>query len=123
MPKLNPKKALDAIISKDIIVETTSGPITIKPISISTIAVLDSIGSPILNESNDANMINMMSTLYICLNGYKAAFTSKTILEDALEYFDKLNLTNEDFDKIREAVLRQFEKVLNIQPQQSEKKS
>jgi hypothetical protein len=120
--KLNPVKALDAIISPDIIVELDSGEkVSIKPISISTLAVLDSIGSPILNNEN-ANMLNMISTIYICMNGYKAAFTDKSILEEALEYFDKLSLTNSDFEKLRVAIMAQFAKILKIQPELSSKK-
>lgn len=120
--KLNPRKALDAIISQEIPVELTNGEtINIKPISISTLAVLDSIGSPIVTGEN-VSMLNFITTLYICINGYKAAFTTKPILEDALDYFDKLNITNEDFDKLRTAILIQFQKVINIQPEQSSKK-
>lgn len=122
--KLNPLKALDAIISQDIPIDLENGSqIVVRPISISTLAVLDSIGSPMLHSDQNSNMMNMMTTLYICLNGYKAAFTTKSILEEALEYFDKSGFTNNDFDSIREAVLRQFEKVLNIQPEQSDKKN
>lgn len=121
--KLNPKKALDAIISQDIPVKLDNGEsIIIKPISISTLAVLDSIGSPILNGEN-ANMLNILSTLYICINGYKAAYTSVSILEDALEYFDKNSFTNNDIERIKDAVLIQFQKLLNIQPEQSDKKN
>lgn len=121
--KLNPKKALDAIISQDIPVKLDNGEsIIIKPISISTLAVLDSIGSPILNGEN-ASMLNILSTLYICINGYKAAYTSVSILEDALEYFDKNSFTNNDIENIKNAVLIQFQKLLNIQPEQSDKKN
>lgn len=121
--KLNPLKSLDAIISADIPVDLENGSqFVVKPISISTLAVLDSIGSPILHNDQNMNMMNMMTTLYICLVGYRAAFTTKSILEEALDYFDKSGFTNADFDKLREAVLIQFEKVLNIQPEQSDKK-
>lgn len=122
--KLNPTKALDAIISQEIPIELENGNvIMVKPISISTLAVLDSIGSPMLHSDQNSNMINMMTTLYVCLNGYKSAFTTKSILEEALDYFDKSGFTNNDFDNLRVAVLRQFEKVLNIQPEQSDKKN
>lgn len=121
--KLNPIKALDAIISQDIPVELENGSqVVVKPISIATLAVLDSIGSPILHSDQNSTILNMMTTLYVCLNGYKSAFTTKSILEEALEYFDKSGFTNNDFDNVREAVLRQFEKVLRIQPEQSDKK-
>lgn len=116
---LNPKKALDAIISQDIPVQLTNGEtLVIKPISISTLAVLDSIGSPIVTGEK-LSMLNFITTLYICINGYKAAFTTNPILQDALDYFDKLNITNEDFEKLRTAVLIQFEKIINIQPEQA----
>lgn len=121
--KLNPIKALDAIISQDIPIELENGSqVVVKPISIATLAVLDSIGSPMLHSDQNSTILNMMTTLYVCLNGYKSAFTTKSILEEALDYFDKSGFTNNDFDNVREAVLRQFEKVLRIQPEQSDKK-
>lgn len=122
---LNPKKALDAILSPDILVNLDNGEtLSVKPISISTLAVLDSISSPLLFKASDnqTNMLDMIVTLYICLNGYKAALTTNPLIQDALEYFDNLSLTNNDYEKVYQAVLKQFEKLTNIQPDIADQK-
>lgn len=121
--KLNPVKALDAIISNDIVVKLdNNNEITVKPISISTLAILDSIDSPLLHSDKEMTMLNILPTVYVCINGYKAAFTDKSLIELALEWFDNQQFTTNDFDNIRNAILVQFNKVLNIQPEISEDK-
>lgn len=121
--KLNPIKALDAIISNDIVVKLDNNQeITVKPISISTLAILDSIDSPLLHSDKEMTMLNILPTVYVCINGYKAAFTDKSLIELALEWFDNQQFTTNDFDNIRNAILVQFNKVLNIQPEISEDK-
>jgi hypothetical protein len=121
--KLNPVKALDAIISNDIVVKLDNNQeITVKPISISTLAILDSIDSPLLHSDKEMTMLNILPTVYVCINGYKAAFTDKSLIELALEWFDNQQFTTNDFDNIRNAILVQFNKVLNIQPEISEDK-
>lgn len=121
--KLNPVKALDAIISNDIVVKLdNNNEITVRPISISTLAILDSIDSPLLHTDKEMTMLNILPTVYVCINGYKAAFTDKSLIELALEWFDNQQFTTNDFDNIRNAILVQFNKVLNIQPEISEDK-
>ena len=121
--KLNPVKALDAIISNDIVVKLdNNNEITVRPISISTLAILDSIDSPLLHSDKEMTMLNILPTVYVCINGYKAAFTDKSLIELALEWFDNQQFTTNDFDNIRNAILVQFNKVLNIQPEISEDK-
>jgi hypothetical protein len=121
--KLNPVKALDAIISNDIVAKLDNNQeITVKPISISTLAILDSIDSPLLHSDKEMTMLNILPTVYVCINGYKAAFTDKSLIELALEWFDNQQFTTNDFDNIRNAILVQFNKVLNIQPEISEDK-
>jgi hypothetical protein len=121
--KLNPVKALDAIISNDIVVKLDNNQeITVRPISISTLAILDSIDSPLLHSDKEMTMLNILPTVYVCINGYKAAFTDKSLIELALEWFDNQQFTTNDFDNIRNAILVQFNKVLNIQPEISEDK-
>jgi hypothetical protein len=121
--KLNPVKALDAIISNDIVVKLdNNNEITVKPISISTLAILDSIDSPLLHSDKEMTMLNILPTVYVCINGYKAAFTDKSLIELALEWFDNQQFTTNDFDNNRNAILVQFNKVLNIQPEISEDK-
>ena len=121
--KLNPVKALDAIISNDIVVKLdNNNEITVRPISISTLAILDSIDSPLLHSDKEMTMLNILPTVYVCINGYKAAFTDKSLIELALEWFDNQQFTTNDFVNIRNAILVQFNKVLNIQPEISEDK-
>ena len=121
---LNPTKALEAILSPDIIVNLDNGgTLSVKPISISTLAVLDSIQSPILKPTDtEPDMITMLITLYVCLNGYKVTLTTNSLMEDTLNYFDNLNITNNDYQNIYKAVLTQYAKLLNIQPEVSDKK-
>ncbi len=113
MSKLNPEKALRALLPRAIPVEGTNE--EVRPLSLATFAVLDEIASPMLRGGAEAaTPLSLLPTLYVLCRGAVAALESANLLRDATAWAEALPPSA--LGAIRAAAQRQLAAFADVVP-------
>lgn len=119
--KQNPDKALRAILASDTEIKLSNGnTINIKPLNISTFAMLDMIKSPILYpEDKELSIYDYFPSFYVVIVGFKEAQKKDNLYTAAFDYFDELGIKPTEIDSIKNAVLKQVYLATELSPEES----
>ncbi len=122
MSKSNPRKALDALVPRPVILPALG--VEVRPLTLASHAILDKIRSPMLTGDESAGPLDLVPTLYAvtrdptqCLD----ELADGTFARKAVEWADTLPPTA--LPVIKDAILAQIRAMTDVIPGDAQKKT
>jgi len=105
----NPKIAIEAILADR---EKTVKDYRLYPITLGRYALLEAVGSPMVDTSKKFTMLNVIPTLFVCMNDIQAlkkygAGDVEALKADAMAWSEE-NLRTDDVPELVDAVLKEL---------------